>query len=135
MLRLDGAVGPASADRLIRGIAAAQRDGAAVVVLQIDTPGGLDTSMRDIIKDILASPVPVATFVAPGRRARRQRRHLHPLRQPRRRDGAGHQPRRRHAGGDRRPAATAASRRKPRKDRRARRAGGERRRRRGRPMR
>jgi membrane-bound serine protease (ClpP class) len=62
----DGAVGPASADYVVRGLAHAAAEGAQLVVLQMDTPGGLDTSMRQIIKAILASPVPVATFVAPG---------------------------------------------------------------------
>lgn len=63
---LDGAIGPASADFARRAIERAAKEGAELVILQIDTPGGLDTSMREIIKAILASPVPVAAFVAPG---------------------------------------------------------------------
>ncbi|MGB6054183.1 MAG: nodulation protein NfeD [Burkholderiaceae bacterium] len=66
VLQLAGAIGPASADFVTRGIARADKDGAQLLVLQMDTPGGLDTSMRDIIKAILASPVPVASFVAPS---------------------------------------------------------------------
>lgn len=66
VLEVDGAISPASADYLHRGLALAQRQQAQLLVLQIDTPGGLDTSMRAMIKDIVASPVPVATFVAPG---------------------------------------------------------------------
>jgi membrane-bound serine protease (ClpP class) len=66
VLQIDGAIGPSTADYLRRGLALARREDAQLVVLQIDTPGGLDTSMRAMIKDILASPVPVATFVAPG---------------------------------------------------------------------
>ncbi|HTI18045.1 MAG TPA: nodulation protein NfeD [Trinickia sp.] len=61
-----GAIGPASADFIVRGLARAARDDAQLAVLQLDTPGGLDTSMRQIIKAILASPVPVATFVSPS---------------------------------------------------------------------
>ena len=63
---LEGAIGPASADFAKRAIERAAKEGAQLVVLRIDTPGGLDTSMREIIKAILASPVPVAAFVAPS---------------------------------------------------------------------
>jgi membrane-bound serine protease (ClpP class) len=65
-LRIEGAIGPASADYVVRGLARAVDEGAQLLVLSIDTPGGLDTSMRDMIKAILASPIPVASYVAPS---------------------------------------------------------------------
>ncbi len=70
VLEVRDAIGPASADYLIRGIAKAKEAGAPLVVIKLDTPGGLDTSMRQIIQAILASPVPVAVYVSPeGARA------------------------------------------------------------------
>lgn len=67
LLSLDGIVGPASADHLVRGIdEAAEAQDIRVVVLRLDTPGGLDTSMREIIRAILASRVPVLGWVGPS---------------------------------------------------------------------
>jgi len=67
VLRVEGAITPASAEYVVGGLAlAAGRHAAGLVVLEMDTPGGLDTSMRRIIKEILASPVPVAVFVYPS---------------------------------------------------------------------
>jgi membrane-bound serine protease (ClpP class) len=70
LLEVQGAIDPASADYLIRGIAKAEEGRTPLVVIRLDTPGGLDTSMRQIIQAILASPVPVAVYVSPeGARA------------------------------------------------------------------
>jgi membrane-bound serine protease (ClpP class) len=65
-IKLAGPIGPATADYVHRSLAKAQARNAALVVIELDTPGGLDTAMREIIKDILGSPIPVATYVAPG---------------------------------------------------------------------
>lgn len=66
VVHVDGAISPASADYVVRGIARADSMHAAAVVLELDTPGGLSSSMRDIIKAILASNVPVIGYVAPS---------------------------------------------------------------------
>ncbi len=70
LLEVQGAIGPASRDFILRGLDQARKRGAAAIILKLDTPGGLDSSMRDIIQAILASPIPVIGYVAPeGARA------------------------------------------------------------------
>jgi membrane-bound serine protease (ClpP class) len=66
VLEVDGAIGPPIADYIVSELKAAPSDGAGIVILRMNTPGGLDASMRQIISAILASPVPVATYVAPN---------------------------------------------------------------------
>src|SRR2546430_5905895 len=62
----EGVINPVTAEYFNRILTDAQEAGAAAVVLRLDTPGGLDTSMRLIIKDITASPIPVIVYVAPS---------------------------------------------------------------------
>ncbi|CAG1015991.1 hypothetical protein BURC_01124 [Burkholderiaceae bacterium] len=63
---IHGAISPASAAYFLRALDEAQRAKADLLVLKLDTPGGLDSAMREMIQGILASPVPVATWVAPS---------------------------------------------------------------------
>ncbi len=66
LLKIDGPIGPATTDYFLKATQKARDAGADLIVVQMDTPGGLDNAMRDIIKEIIESPVPVATFVWPG---------------------------------------------------------------------
>ena len=66
LLEIDGAIGPPIADYIVRELGAARSGEVRLIILRMNTPGGLDTSMRQIISAILASPVPVVTYVAPN---------------------------------------------------------------------
>ena len=66
LLEVRGPIGPAISDFIERSIEKAGDQGSRVLILHLDTPGGLDTSMRAIIKAILSSPVPVVSYVAPS---------------------------------------------------------------------
>ena len=65
-LELQGAIGPATAHYIVQGLRTAAAHDAPFVILRIDTPGGLETSMREIIEAILAAPLPVIGYVAPA---------------------------------------------------------------------
>ncbi|RWA58567.1 MAG: nodulation protein NfeD [Mesorhizobium sp.] len=65
-IAIDGAIGPASSRQLEEALKVAAERNAEVLILQLDTPGGLVTSMREMIADILASRVPVIGYVAPA---------------------------------------------------------------------
>jgi membrane-bound serine protease (ClpP class) len=70
VLDVKGVINPFTAKYIYRGIDQAERDGAQLIIIQMDTPGGLDTSMRDIDSAILNADLPVAVFVGPkGARA------------------------------------------------------------------
>lgn len=66
LLPVNGPIGPATSDFFVRKLREAGEQGAALVVVTIDTPGGLDTAMRDMIQAILASEVPVVAYVSPS---------------------------------------------------------------------
>ena len=70
IIEIDGAISPATSNFIEKGLNHGNENGVELIVIEMDTPGGLDTSMRSIIKNILNSKVPVATYVSPkGSRA------------------------------------------------------------------
>ncbi len=66
VIRVDGIISPSSAGYISEAIKLADKEGAEALVIELDTPGGLDTSMRDIIKDILAAERPIVVYVSPS---------------------------------------------------------------------
>ena len=66
VLHAEGIINPILADYIERGIEEAEESNAIAVIIQLDTPGGLDTSMRDIIKDIVSARIPVVVYVSPS---------------------------------------------------------------------
>lgn len=66
VIEVNGGIGPATSDYLTREIEQAHKEQAKLIILKMNTPGGLDTSMRDIIRAITTSPIPIATWVGPA---------------------------------------------------------------------
>ena len=66
VLKVDGVINPPSAEYIISGIKEASISKAELLIIQLDTPGGLDTSMRMIIKEMMASGVPIVVYVSPS---------------------------------------------------------------------
>ncbi len=65
-LTIDGTINPATAIYIAEGLAAARERGAAALLIQLDTPGGLLESTKTIVKDLLGAPLPVIVYVAPS---------------------------------------------------------------------
>jgi membrane-bound serine protease (ClpP class) len=66
VIRVESVISPSSADYIVSAIQEADKEGVAALVIELDTPGGLDTSMRAIIKEMLAAKTPVVVYVAPS---------------------------------------------------------------------
>jgi membrane-bound serine protease (ClpP class) len=66
LLPVQGPIGPATSDFFVRKVRAAQESGADLVIVRIDTPGGLETAMRDMVQAILAADIPIVSYVAPS---------------------------------------------------------------------
>lgn len=66
LLTIHSAIGPATEEYITQGLQTATKQNASVVILEIDTPGGLDTSMRGIVQAILASSIPIVAYVSPS---------------------------------------------------------------------
>jgi len=66
MIEIRDAIGPATSDFFLKSLATAEKHGAQLLILQLDTPGGLETAMRDMIRGILGSSIPVAIYVSPS---------------------------------------------------------------------
>jgi len=66
LTKVEGAINPVSSAFIVNSIEAAEAAGAQCVIIQLDTPGGLDASMRDVVKRMLNTPVPMVVYVAPS---------------------------------------------------------------------
>jgi len=66
LVEIQDPITPVTAQYLQRNLQEAARSGDRLVLIEMDTPGGLDTAMREIVKDVMASPVPVVVYVAPS---------------------------------------------------------------------
>jgi len=66
VLEAKGIINPVLADYVARGIEEAEKTGASACIIQLDTPGGLDTAMRDIVQDIVNARIPVVVYVSPA---------------------------------------------------------------------
>lgn len=64
--KVEGVIGPVCSEFIVEAIHQAVADSAVCLIIELDTPGGLDTSMRDIIKELMASEVPVVVYVSPS---------------------------------------------------------------------
>ena len=66
VIGVDSSINPVTADYLSSAIERAENDNASLLVVELDTPGGLDTAMRQMVREIIRTPVPVSVYVAPS---------------------------------------------------------------------